>query len=1097
MKLTTLLLLIATFQVFASNVYSQKTELTLNLGQTSVAEVLSEIESQSEFYFLFNQKLVDTERLVNIQVSNKKVEEILDRLFLETSTDYVVMDRQIVLSPKEYLADAKNVLLSEVAPQPGIITGTVTGPDGEPLPGVSISVKGTFVGTISDQDGKYSLSGVPEDAIIVFSFVGMITQEILVESRTIINHSMEEDVLGLEEVVVVGYGTVKKSDLTGAVASVSSDVISEQPSLRVEEAMQGKVAGVLIQRTSGSPDGTMRVRIRGTNSLEGDNAPLYVIDGVLGASMASINVNDIESVEVLKDASATAIYGSRGSNGVILITTKSAKAGETTWSFNARVGADNLIREVERADPLQFMEIVNTAYDNYGLETVFTDADFSAYRNDPSLGTHWPDEIFRTGITQDYQLAAQGGSEKINYYVSGTYNDVEGVVLNDDFRRIGLRSNLDFKLNDRIRMTFNMNATNSLRDVNGVTIRQPLIYSPLPEIYDEFGEYTLAPSIGIDTQMNPLYYANDQRGKNNTNRLFAMTRLEVDLFKDLTYSFTGAAETSMSNESRFYRFEPGLDPSSSTAKVVDRNYLMWQVTNQLTYAKTINDHSLTVSAVQEAQAVESAYNTIDVTGFVSNSLKYHNLSLAENSIVQSDNIGNQLASFLGRVNYSFRDKYLITASMRADGSSRFAPGNKWSYFPSAALAWKISEEDFFPQNETVSGLKLRLSYGEVGSQAIQSYQTLASLVIPTTGVPVYEGALEVPILLGDPANPDLVWETTSQYDVGLDLRMFSGRVNINADYYYKKTYDLLYAVQIPYYAGFVNPTQIQNIGQMDNRGIELFIDATAVQTNDFTMDVAFTFSNNKNRFLGIEGVEDDILVTDEQYQANNMGGVIPFTLQKGEPLANIRGLVYEGPYTSADADLAAAYGYDLGAPKYTDQDENGTINADDAIVLGNGAPDYTWGLNLKMYYKGFDFSVFVQSVQGFDILNIDKFMMTRYWTYPGLLDAWSTDNENAHQWAHTGSGYTNCGNSLYVEDGSFIRLKNVMLGYTLPRTMTSKIGIKEVRFYVNLQNYLTFTEYSWFDPEATATGDNDKSQGVNLNSYPNPKSINFGVNLKF
>lgn len=984
--------------------------------------------------------------------------------------------------------------------QETVVTGTVSDATGTPLPGANILVKGTTTGTQTDFDGNYSIEAAG-NATLVFSYIGFTKQEFLVDGKTTIDVSLVEDASQLDEVVVVGYGTQRKSDLTGAVTSIDEDVLSNQPSLRVEDAIQGKAAGVQIQRTSGSPDGDLRVRIRGTNSLQGNNSPLYVIDGVLGGNMSSLNVNDIQSIEVLKDASATAIYGSQGSNGVILVTTKSAKAGKTSWSFNAKTGFDSLIKEIDKADPVEFMQISNLA-----LPGAFSQEDIAKFQNNPGLGTDWFDEVFRTGLNQDYQLSAQGGSENMRYYVSGTYTNIEAIVKNDDYERMGVRSNLNFNLSEKAKITFNINASRIERGNSGIVISDPLFYQPTAEIFDEFGEYTVPPSIGVTTVDNPAYSVNETRTKAITNLFSGLVRLDLDLFENLTYSFTGAAQTSNRNSTNFNRYVPGLDPSSSMATVIDSRFTSWQITNQLNYSKVFDDdQSLTITAVQEMQGVTNKANGIEATNFLSNTLGAENLGLAGSTFGISDPNNNkafQLASFLGRVNYSYKDRYLITASMRADGSSKFAKGNQWAYFPSAALAWKISSEEFLSNSENIDLLKLRLSYGQVGSQAIDPYETLSNLEVPDLGIPLSDGTLSGAILLGDPANPDLKWETTTQYDIGFDLEMFKSRLTIGADYYYKHTTDLLYAKQVPLFAGTLGGTQVQNIGEMENRGFELLLSGDVIRKEDFNVNLALNFSSNENKFLGIDGIDEDILVTSEQYQSNSFAGIVPFILQKGQPLGNVQGLIYEGPYTTADQALATEHGYDLGAPKFRDISgpdgvPDGKITTEDVTVIGNTAPDYIWGLNLGVNYKAIDFSMFIQGVQGNDILNLDRYQMTRGFTNTELLNAWSPQNESSNQWAYVTSSFDNPGNTQYLEDGSFIRLKNITMGYTIPGETSARFGMESFRVYINAQNIFTITDYSWFDPEASASGDRDQSQGVNLGAYPNPKSISLGLNLKF
>ncbi|WP_111709813.1 SusC/RagA family TonB-linked outer membrane protein [Lutibacter citreus] len=978
------------------------------------------------------------------------------------------------------------------------VTGKVMSSEGnELLPGVSITIKGTSKGVTTDFDGIFTIEANKDDTLL-FSYMGFKVKEIVVTDQKNISVFLDSDVSSLDEVVIVGYGSQRKSDLTGAVTSVGSAKIAEQPSLRIEDALQGKVGGVSIQRTSGSPDGALRVRIRGTNSLQGNNSPLYVVDGVLGADMSGISVNDIQSIEVLKDASATAIYGSQGSNGVILVATKRAKSGTTVWSFNSNIGFDSLVNDIRIPTPYEYTQIANLA-----VPGSFTDTEQQAYLDDPSLGTNWTDEIFRTGLKQDYQFSAQGGSDNIKYYVSTTYNDIEAIVENDNYKRFGLRSNLDFKLSDKAKLTVNVNASRIERESSDIGVNAASFYSPLSQKYDDEGNYAFAHHIGRDNLDNPLFTMNEEITDGITNQMAGLVRLDLDLVENLTYSFTGAASTSNRNSSRFFRYLPGDVPSTSTARIIDRRNLSLQATNQLNYSNTFGeDHSLNITAVQEVQSVQNTQTQIDATNFISTTLGYRNLNLAESiaSTNEAQNRNFQLASFMGRVNYGYKNTYLFTASMRADGSSKFAKGNKWAYFPSAAFAWKLSNEAFLEDSDNVDLFKLRLSYGKVGSQSINPYQTFSTLIAPTTGgVPVENGTLTIPILLGDPASPDLKWETTAQYDIGVDLEMFDGLLSVVADYYYKKTSDLLYSRPTPLLAGNVNPFVTENIGEMENSGFEFMVSSDIIQKDDFNLNIGANLSVNKNKLLSIEGLGNFIPVTSEQYQPNSFAGVIPYVLRTGRPLAEIQGLIYEGPYRTEDQALATAHGRDLGSPRYRDTNGDGLITVEDAVVIGNGTPDYTLGLNVNGNYKNFDFSMFVQSVQGFDLLNLDSYQRTRGYTNIDLLNAWSPTNESSNQWAYSSSSFDNPGNTQYLEDGSFIRLKNVTLGYTIPSETTSAFGIDSFRFYINAQNVFTITDYTGYDPEASATGDRDQSQGISDgdDTYPNAKSISLGLNVKF
>ena len=1092
MKTFIFLLCTTVFSLNIENAFSQERVVIEQDQLVKVDRVFKIIRSQTNFDFIYPKKLFKNSPKVQLLKGEILAADLVRICLKNANLNFEISENNTVIIKEKVKERTTQIKEDEI--QGVQISGLITDMSGQPLPGANILEKNTTNGTQTDFDGKFSLNVANEKAILVVSYIGFKTKEITVGNQTSLNIGLDEDAASLDEVVVVGYGTKKKSDLTGAVAKIGSAKIAEQPALRVEDAIQGRVAGVQIQRTSGSPDGALRVRIRGTNSLEGGNNPLYVVDGVLGVDMSAINVNDIQSVEVLKDASATAIYGSQGSNGVILVTTKRAKAGKTVWSFNSNIGFDSLVDDIRTPTAYEYTQLVNSA-----LPGSFSQAEQDAFLNNPSLGVNWADEVFRTGVKYDYQFSAQGGSEKIKYYVSTALNDIEAIVEADDYKRFGIRSNLDVKLSNKAKLAVNLNVARIERSRSDLSIRAASYYAPVSQRFDENGDYADPDGFGVTNIENPLYSINETVTDGITNQIFALVRFDLDLFKNIQYSFTGSASTRNNNTSSFARYVPGAEPQSSTAKVSDSRRLKWQITNQLNYNNSFGDHTISANLVQEAQSVENWQNQIEASNFTTNSFGYNNLNVADaiGSTIVNANRDFQLASFLGRVNYSYKDKYLLTGSYRADASSKFAKGNKWAYFPSAAFAWKVSNEGFLADSEIVDLLKLRLSYGEVGNQAINPYQTLSTLEIPNNGVPIQNGVLSTAIALGNPANPDLVWETTAQYDAGIDLEMFQGKLSVATDYYYKKTTDLLYAKPEPGFAGLPSPFIIRNIGAVENRGFEFLVSSNIIQKEDFNVNVALNFASNKNKFLGVDGLDDFIPVTSEQYQSNSFSGLVPFVLEKGKPIGSIQGLIYEGPYRTEDAALATLHGRDLGAPRYRDVNGDGQINNNDAVIIGDGTPDYTLGLNMNIDYKNFDFVMFIQNVQGFDILNIDAYQRTRGYTNVDLLDAWSPTNNDSNQWAYVSNREDTPGSTQYLEDGSFIRLKNIGLGYTLPNNVTSKFGVDSLRFYINAQNLVTITDFTGYDPEASSSGNRDQSQGVNLGAYPNAKSFSLGLNLKF
>ncbi|WP_075590825.1 SusC/RagA family TonB-linked outer membrane protein [Labilibacter marinus] len=995
------------------------------------------------------------------------------------------------------------------------ITGKVISKDdGLPLPGVSAVVKGTSIGTATDVNGKFNLSVSSDASTLVFSFIGFEIKEVDITGKTTVDVALETSSIGLDEVVAIGYGTVKKSDLTGAVSTISNDVLEEQPTARIEHALQGRSPGVVVQRSGGNvARDDMKIRIRGTNSITGNNQPLIVVDGFLGGNLGEINPQDVASMEVLSDASATSIYGSRGSNGVILVTTKKGKAGKVKVSYNGNVGWDKIYNKMDLYGAVDYMELHNQiGFEESGINNKwFSDAEIDAYRNGSKQGTDWQDAVFRTGFKQEHQVSFSGGNDKSKFFNSIGYSEMAGIMLNDEFQRITFRSNYEHKINEKVTTTLNVNfmrKEGSQGYYYPDRMQDVYTFSPnIPVIDPETGDYSLAGPYGSSTAENPVQTVEIKDNVSISNKFQANFGLDYEILKGLKYSFYLGSVFYNSNGRGFSRYKAGESPSSSSVNNNSTTSYSWQINNQLTYQVESGDHNLNLVLVQEAAKSEGLNDNASNSTLLTNSLGYYNIGVGSTPSVGSGYVNSQLASFLGRANYSFANKYLLSLSMRADGSSKFAPGNQWAYYPSGAIAWHMHKEPFFESlRETVNSFKVRFSHGQVGSQAIDSYATMSSL-IPKT-IALDSKTLSNAAQLGAPANPDLKWETTTQTNVGFNSSFFEGRLTLDFDYYHKNTTDLLYGVPFPRFAGVPRKSwnqpaeQLMNVGEMENKGYTVDLRGIIFSSKDFMLELGANMSYNNNTFVGFSGVladEERIALSNSQ-AGSSMNGIQVFYLTPGHSLGDIHGLDYLGTWKQSEASQAALYNALPGHPKYLDvPGEDGSVDYkysnDDARVLGNGLPKYNVGFSVNMVYKNFDLSALFQGALDFDILYIDKFMTQNYMISKRMDNRYTSQNES-DIWSHYDS-FVTASSTDYLEKGDYLRLNNLTLGYTLPESVIQKIGLSNCRVYANGQNLFTITGFSGLDPSVTSTGTEDLKQGVAWGAYPIPRTFSLGVNLSF
>ena len=949
------------------------------------------------------------------------------------------------------------------------IKGVINDEQGETIIGASVIIKGEDTGTTSDMDGRFTLEA-PEGAILVISYIGYHTQEVKVRKRSLLRVVLKEDNQLLDEVVVVGYGTVKKSDLTGAVSGVSNRQYKNQPVQRVENILQGRTPGVEVTATSGMPGASMKVRVRGTTSINKSSDPLYVIDGIISSSgLDGINPSDIQSMEILKDASSTAIYGSRGSNGVILITTKQGSEGKAQVTFDASVGLSTVRKQYDLLNAYEYATALN---DIRGSSTISAE-DLEAYKNG-TKGINWTDLLTRTGITQDYRLAISGGNEKVKYLISGNVLDQEAVTIMSDYKRYGIRANIDSEVKPWLTISAKLNAS-SLHKHNegGANWLHVTNFSPTMELKDpETGVYNTDPYNMVGS--NPYGEIVVNNSDSYSYNLNANLTLLFKIMKGLTLSVQGGYDydNSPSYSFRSKLDSPGAINSASNTSAL-HNY--WQNTNNLTWQKQFGDHSFTAMAVWEISRSWDSQLKGTGSNLNNESVGYWNLGNAAIRDASNSYTEFSLASGIVRANYDYKKRYFITAALRADGSSKFQGDNKWGYFPSAAIAWDIARESFMSNQHVLDQLKLRASFGVTGNQDIAAYSTLGMLSGASYG---WGTSTSSTGYWGNQfATPDITWEKTYQYDLGLDLSL--GGFNITVDWFKKQTKDLLFQKQVPKYNG--GGTYWVNQGKLNNTGVEMSLTTFPVK-GAVTWETSLNASYVKNEVADLAG--DDFVLTANY---SDLGGPLQI-MKPGYPM----GSFYVYQWKGFD---------DKGANLYQKADGSLTTNptSDDLVVKGQASPKWTVGWNNTVTWKNWTLNVFFNAATGYDRLNISRFMaasMTGVSRFVTLRDAYFKG------WDHVANkadalypSLTNTDNKSYansdfwLEDASFIKLKNISLSYRIPRRV---LKFASVQLSVSAQDLFTITRYKGMDPEVYTSYD-----GLDYGAYPIPRTITFGAKIRF
>ncbi|GAB2787295.1 TonB-dependent receptor [Rhabdobacter roseus] len=1109
--------------------------VTLKLTNVALKEALSQLEKSTQVRFAYSSDLIRLSQPVSVEANQERLASVLDRLLTPLQIEYRVVNNQILLAKARKRTSAQ---VPEREEQPGFfvqpldvtIGGKVISADNEPLPGVSVVIKGTTRGTTTDAEGTYQLSVPDQNTTLVFSFVGYISQEVAVGNRTQLNVTLAADVKALNEVVVVGYGTQKRADITGSVSSVSAKDIQSIPTPSLDGALAGKMPGVHVSQTTGTPGGGLTVRVRGTGSIGAGNEPLYVIDGFPVTAnynqnnnpLNSINPNDIESIEVLKDASATAIYGSRGSNGVVIITTKSGKSGKMKVDIDTYAGVQNVTKYMDLMNAREFAQYIidsrNNAWVDIGGNPSAPNSQRSAiYQILPALqnpealgeGTNWQKEIFRTAPMQNLQATVSGGTDNVKYLVSGNYFRQDGVVINSDFERYALRINLEANASRRFKVGVNLTPAYTVSNPtlseghwsSGAVVLSALTLAPHLPVYDENGKYTTGRALGngFSSISNPVKQARERTDRITDLRLLGTVYGEYKILDNLTYKLLVGTDLLASNRKTYRPSTLGTDgnppPTIPVGGYTTDDSYNWLVEHTLNYSFSRDNHQLDALGGFTAQRAYSHSSSISSTNFPNDLVETLNAGLVTSASTSASEWS--LLSYLARVNYSYMSKYLLTGTIRRDGSSRFGTNNKWGVFPSVSAGWRISEEAFLKSFTPISELKLRASYGFTGNNFIGNYDHVGLLTTRNYVFGGSGGAVVNGIAPNSISNPDLSWERNRQLDIGLELGLFQNRVFLVADFYNKITSDLLLNVPTPSITGYTSARQ--NIGKVQNQGWELGL-TTRNLNRELKWTTDFNISINRNKVLALGPSGEPIF---GNYELSNS-----HITEIGKPLGNFYGYEVIGIFqTQEEIDNNPSFADSRpGHFRFRDVNGDGVLSILDRTILGNPLPNFIFGLTNTLSYKGFDLNVLIQGVQGGEIMHLGRRFYANYaGTANGLRhNAWKSPQEpgdgktprvNRDLSRYSSSNASANISSDHIEDGSFVRVRNISLGYNLPTGLVNKISLTNARVYLNMVNPITWTKYSGYNPEVSVAGANPLTPGVDYGGYPIARTITLGLNI--
>ncbi|MDE3144145.1 MAG: TonB-dependent receptor [Bacteroidota bacterium] len=1076
MKITAVLLFAAIIQSNA-NGFSQST-FTINKSVSSVKKVIKEIENQSEYSFFYRQDQLDVNKRISIAVKNVSIDSLMKEVLIGQSLTFKVIGKVIVIKPANENTNIDAV--NEIT-----VTGTVySATSNKPIQGITVSEKNTSNVTITDANGKYTIRVKSSSSVLAFHAVNFKQAEIIVGDQKVINVTLEEEVKILDQVVVVGYGSQKKKDLTGAIAVISSKELEDRPNTQFGNSIEGKTAGVQVVRPSGQPDAGFSIIVRGVSSITSGSDPVYIVNGVQTFNTSEINPADIESISILKDASSAAIYGASGANGVVLITTKHGKNGTTKINFNTSVTS---------SQPWKKLPVLNSTQ----YESLMNEMGIGINWGNYTANTNWQDLVFRNALTQNYNLSISGGDENTQYYLSGSLVNQQGIVINSSVIRPTFNLSLDHKVNNFLKVGTNI-SYDRWSDVhilennrNGVIARL-LTTTPIIGIWNSTypNQYATSPVAPVDVE-NPYAAAFQPQNLFVNNRLHGHTYAEISLIPGLKFkSLLGIEHWNHINTSYQNTIQTIYGRAmNGIATEDDMSYDYWVSENTLNYTKKIKDHSFTILGGFIASRINSREDYLSSTGFGGNDAVQTVSAGSIQAKPQVNIIQESKASFIGRFTYSYKDKYLLTSNIRRDGSGQFVAQNRWQTFPSFSLGWRISQENFMKSATWINDFKIRGGWGLVGNDNASPYAHYGLISINSTYA--IGGVNANGYSPSTQQNNDLKWEVTAQTNIGFDLTMFNNRVTITSDYYNKKTTGLLLLVPIPASVGIPGNIALENAGSIQNKGFEFQITTKNIVRNDFEWSSDFNFFVNKGNVLDIVG---QTMYTGQVSPSNNYYTAI---VKAGLPLGSFYGKYSQG------VDPAT------GMIKYLQAKAGG----DSLGVIGNANPTFSYGFTNTFRYKNFSLGVFLQGVQGNQIMNATRMLseamsigenqsasVLNRWQKPGDITSIpkSTLNDPSNIYPST----------RFLENGSYLRVKSVTLSYNIPQSAISKLKISRCSVYVTAENLLTFTKYSGFDPEVSAFSnaspnqtnsntDKNTAPGVDYGTYPQSRDIIVGLKLTF
>ncbi|MEO8568132.1 MAG: TonB-dependent receptor [Ginsengibacter sp.] len=1093
-----ILTILFTCNLYAKEAKSQKIlqkSFSVSVENVLLQDLIFSIQKKTNVKFIFSANAIKAERIVTYSARDKKIIDFLDEVLKPYNIGYQVLDEKIILYPinTSLVPTIKNEE-ERNAKQQITLSGTVTNDKSEPLPGVTVNERGTQNSVSTDEKGNYSIKVGDGKVVLVFTSTGYEEKEITISGSSVINVALKTAIKALEDVVVVGYGSQKKKDLTGSVSSVDTKDLTSLPVPSIGEALQGRAAGVQVL-SSGIPGSNVTFRIRGVGTINNSD-PLLVIDGVpTDVPLNTLSQNDIANIEILKDASAAAIYGSRGANGVIIITTKRGSAAKNNLEFQMFAGTQKASNIVHMLDASQFASLHNEMMENNGQPQN------PAYADPVSLGkgTDWLNTLFRSAPIQNYSLSYSGGSPVSNYYVSGSVLNQDGIVINTGYKRYTIQFNTETKLFDWLKFGNNLTLNTDVKTSGSYDIRNTMAALPVQPIYFDDGSYSgpVGQSSWYGDILNPIGKAslnkNTTKGYNILGNIYA----EINLFKDLKFKSTAGVQALFYDNRSWapkYNWQPIPQPNSYLFEQHNKS-LTWLWDNYFTYDTYLNEkHHLTLLAGSSAQNNRYDYLNGSIQNFASNTTQQLNNGTTQPTIGGSASEW-ALLSFIGRANYSYDNKYLVTATLRRDGSSRFGANNKWGWFPSGSVAWRMSEENFMKDVAWISDLKLRAGYGVTGNQNIGNYSFASVLQTVQYNFNGQSVSAVVPQAI---PNPNVRWEQVEQTNLGLDASLFGGRVAVTFDAYVKNTDDMLVPMAVPISTGYSDIfVPSVNAGKVQNKGVELSINTENIR-GKFEWNTSFNISYNKNKVLSLNdsvplytgsiGLNQNLSIQNSGFPVNEFYGFVTNGIFQNQKDVNTYAVQIPGadPFNRTSP----------GDIKFRDLNNDGIIDDNDRSYIGDPNPSFIFAMNNSFSYAGFDLDIFLQGVSGNKIFNANRIyqegMAVAQNQTTVVLDRWTgegTSNTMPRAVFNDPNKNTRVSNR-FIEDGSYLKIKNLTFGYTLPRALIQRAKISSARVYISCQNLATFTKYTGFDPEVPATG-------IDFNVYPVTRTLSAGINVTF